>query len=91
MTAMKTESYLSFCRMSASLELDGPISISGMRSRVFMGEPSISGQSNIYSGNDCVSCTVLATAASTLSQNLKFKLLLRVDRLLHGCSLNVAT
>lgn len=90
MTAMKTESYLSFCRMSASLELDGPISISGMRSRVFMGEPSISGQSNIYSGNDCVSCTVLATAASS-SQNLKFKLLLRVDRLLHGCSLDEAT
>lgn len=50
--------------MSASLELDCPISVGGMGSRVFVGKPNVARQAHIDAGHNCVRGSVLPATTS---------------------------
>jgi hypothetical protein len=50
--------------MSASLKFDGSISVGGIGSGVFVWQPDITNNANIYSRHNCVRCTILTATAS---------------------------
>lgn len=50
--------------MSASLELDGPVSVGGMGSRVLVGKPNVALQAHVDAWHNGVRCSVLSAAAS---------------------------
>lgn len=57
--------------MSASLKLNGAISVGGMRSRVLVGQPEISSDSDIDADDNCVRGSVLTAAASVELKELE--------------------
>lgn len=63
--------YLSLSGMSASLELDGAISVGGMGSRVLVRQPEISSDSDIDADDNRVRGSVLTAAASVELKELK--------------------